>query len=210
MSEKVLRAGSATKRDAILIAASELFLADGFDRSSVDAVAAKAGVSKRTVYDYFGDKKTLLRAVVNNSAEILMGSVNSAIDEELADVSDFEKALVSFSQRLLTTTRNSPDYIVLTRLVLQESALLGDLDAQGISDAPEHQLARRFAELDAEGVLEAPEPRVAAEHFTALAVLPAFRGMGIGNVPRSEKERATALKATTDGVRAFLRAYAKR
>lgn len=207
---KVLREGSSSKRNAILAAASDLFLSVGFDRSSVDAVAAKAGVSKRTVYDYFGDKRTLLHAVVNNSAQILMTSVNSAIDEELADVSDLEHALIAFSQRLLRTTRSSPDYLVLTRLVAQESELLGDLDAQGISDAPEDQLAKRFTELDAEGVLDAPEPRVAAEHFTALAVLPAFRGLGSGIDPHSAEARAISAKATTDGVRAFLRAYTKR
>lgn len=32
------------------------------DRSSVDAIAARAEVSKRTVHDYFGDKQTLLKA----------------------------------------------------------------------------------------------------------------------------------------------------
>ena len=57
---KALREGSTQKRSAILTAARDLFLADGFDRSSVDAVAARAGVSKRTVYDYFGDKEALL------------------------------------------------------------------------------------------------------------------------------------------------------
>ena len=52
---KVLRAGSAPKRAAIMTAAWDLFVADGFERTSVDAVAARAAVSKRTGYDSFGD-----------------------------------------------------------------------------------------------------------------------------------------------------------
>ncbi|CAN5272919.1 N/A [soil metagenome] len=210
---KVLREGSTAKRADILAAASDLFLTDGFDRSSVDAVAAKAGVSKRTVYDYFGDKRTLLLAVVQNSAEILMASVNLAIDEELADVSDLEKALVAFSRRLNTTTRSSRHYTVLTRLVSQERSLIGNLEEQGVADAPEEQLARRFAELAEAGILEAPEPRVAADHFTTLAVLPGFRQDAFGTDPETDEgkaARAKAEKAMIDGVQAFLRAYTKR
>ncbi|WP_081745997.1 TetR/AcrR family transcriptional regulator [Paenibacillus sp. FSL H7-689] len=52
---KKIRKGSSDKRAKIIAAARDLFLSDGFDRSSADAVATKAGVSKRTVYDYYGD-----------------------------------------------------------------------------------------------------------------------------------------------------------
>src|SRR5689334_25380253 len=94
---KAVREGSTQKRSAILVAARELFLADGFDRSSVDAVAARAGVSKRTVYDYFGDKQALLRAVVEHAAESLMGSIRRTMAETLTAVSDPPPALFHFS-----------------------------------------------------------------------------------------------------------------
>jgi TetR/AcrR family transcriptional regulator, mexJK operon transcriptional repressor len=40
------------KRDAIGRAALTLFASDGYERTSVDAIAAEAGVSKRTVYSH--------------------------------------------------------------------------------------------------------------------------------------------------------------
>ncbi|GAB2508195.1 TetR/AcrR family transcriptional regulator [Microbulbifer agarilyticus] len=52
------------KRLAILNAAKDLFLALGFTGTSMDAVAAKAGVSKLTVYSHFSDKETLFCAAI--------------------------------------------------------------------------------------------------------------------------------------------------
>jgi TetR/AcrR family transcriptional repressor of mexJK operon len=55
------------KRESVLDAAVELFLSEGFDRTSMDAVAAHAGVSKTTVYAHFADKVELFRAVTERS-----------------------------------------------------------------------------------------------------------------------------------------------
>ena len=82
---KTLREGSTQKRAAILTAARELFLSDGFDRTSVDAVAARAGVSKRTVYDYFGDKQTLLQAVVDGVGLSLITTIGRILHDTLAE-----------------------------------------------------------------------------------------------------------------------------
>ncbi len=50
--------------EAIVTAATELFLAEGFDGASMEAVAARVGVPKSTLYKRFSDKKALLRAVL--------------------------------------------------------------------------------------------------------------------------------------------------
>ena len=42
-----------------------LFLRDGYARTSVDAIAAEAGVSKRTIYNHYGDKESLFLSVVS-------------------------------------------------------------------------------------------------------------------------------------------------
>jgi TetR/AcrR family transcriptional repressor of mexJK operon len=52
------------KRAAILDAAKALFVQTGFGGTSMDNVAAAAGVSKLTVYSHFGDKDNLFREVV--------------------------------------------------------------------------------------------------------------------------------------------------
>ncbi|MGV2805138.1 TetR family transcriptional regulator, partial [Clostridium perfringens] len=76
---KKIRKGSSDKRAKIIGAARDLFLSDGFDRSSVDAVAAKAGVSKRTVYDYYGDKQNLLFAVVEETSRAVLDMIKQGI-----------------------------------------------------------------------------------------------------------------------------------
>lgn len=66
------RRDSQRKSDAILKAATRLFLKDGFSATSMDAVAFAANVSKRTVYGHYGSKENLYAAVVERlTSEIL-------------------------------------------------------------------------------------------------------------------------------------------
>jgi TetR/AcrR family transcriptional repressor of mexJK operon len=58
------RPKSAEKAAAILDAAADLFLSEGLDSTSMDDIAAAAGVSKQTVYSHFRSKEELFRACV--------------------------------------------------------------------------------------------------------------------------------------------------
>jgi TetR/AcrR family transcriptional regulator, mexJK operon transcriptional repressor len=203
--EKALREGSARKRADILAAARERFLADGFDGASVDAISATAGVSKRTVYDYFGDKQALLGAVVEASGTSLMATITAALDEYLTDPGDLETALVAFAQRILSTTLTSSDYATITRLVANESSHLQSFPPDHwMSSAPEDAIAIRFEAFDRNGLLSAPNPRLAADHFVALAF-----GIALDAQRNPAGSDAAAVRQSiVDGVRAFLRAYA--
>ncbi len=59
------------KHDAITKAASETFLAEGFDRASLDQIAQRAGVSKQTIYSHFADKQALFLAICSELTEKL-------------------------------------------------------------------------------------------------------------------------------------------
>src|ERR1017187_10571126 len=66
------RADALRLRERILLAATDLFLAEGYGSTSIEAVAARAGVSKRTFYDPFDDKADFFAAVRHRiSYEIL-------------------------------------------------------------------------------------------------------------------------------------------
>src|SRR6476646_1710742 len=54
---------AATTRQAVLDAARELFTAQGYGATTIDQIAARAGVSKPTVFTAVGNKQTLLSAV---------------------------------------------------------------------------------------------------------------------------------------------------
>ena len=53
------------KREAIIQAAIGEFRANGFDITSMDKIAATAGVSKRTVYNHFPSKEELFAEILN-------------------------------------------------------------------------------------------------------------------------------------------------
>jgi TetR/AcrR family transcriptional repressor of mexJK operon len=203
---KALREGSAHKRAAILSAARELFLADGFDRSSVDAIAAQARVSKRTVYDYFGDKQTLLHAVIETAGQSLLTAIRRTLDETLTsriETAELEDALVTFSMRISTEMLGSADYATLQRLVQDESDHLAHLDHETINDAPEEAIGERFADLARAGLLDVPDARLAADHFIALTFGVAQNRLRSANAAKEPRVRALIV----EGVRAFLRAY---
>jgi TetR/AcrR family transcriptional regulator of autoinduction and epiphytic fitness len=52
------------KRKEILAGAIQVFSENGFDTSSMDAIAKIAGVSKRTVYNHFASKESLFQAII--------------------------------------------------------------------------------------------------------------------------------------------------
>jgi TetR/AcrR family transcriptional repressor of mexJK operon len=204
---KVLREGSAAKRADILDAARDLFRSEGFDHTSVDAISARAGVSKRTVYDYFGDKQTLLVAVITSLGESLMAAITVAISDNLTQFDDLEDALVTFSMRIVSSTMGSSDYATLIQLVTKEAQQLPGAELDDWFDtAPEDAIAERFAEFGHRGLLEVPDPRLAADHFVALAFL------GVTNRAKANQplDEASTRQSVVDGVRAFLRAYAPR
>ena len=203
-ASKAVREGSAQKRALILAAARELFLADGFERTSMDAIASRAGVSKRTVYDYYGDKRTLLLEVVQHAITGLSAAVDRAIAANLVEVTDITAALIGFARAITTTAMGSADYSALMRLLRTESAHLPELqDEQWVGLQPEDAVAERFTELDRRGLLSAPRPRLAADHFVALTLSPAFYTVG-RQVSMTEADSESAI---ADGVSAFLRAY---
>ncbi|OEV02267.1 TetR family transcriptional regulator [Streptomyces qinglanensis] len=206
---KTLREGSAQKRAAILSAARELFLADGFDRSSVDAVAARARVSKRTVYDYFGDKQTLLHAVVDTVGQALITTVRSTLDDTLTDrtgTADLEDALVAFSMQIATEMLDSAEYATLLRLVRTESGHLPHRGYNPMADAPDEAIGERFAALADAGLLDVPDPRLAADQFLALTFGVALDRLGSANAAEDTRVRPLVV----EGVRTFLRAYRTR
>ncbi|KUL64008.1 MULTISPECIES: TetR/AcrR family transcriptional regulator [unclassified Streptomyces] len=203
---KTLREGSSRKRAAILTAARELFLADGFDRSSVDAIAARAEVSKRTVYDYFGDKQTLLQAVVDDVGQSLIATIGRILDDTLTDpaeAADLEDVLVTFSTRIATDMLGSAEHATLRRLVRAQTGHPPDQSENPMADTPDEALAERFAAFAAAGRLDVPDPRLAADQFIALTFGVALNRYGSANA--AEDPRVQPL--IVEGVRTFLRAY---
>ena len=69
-------------------AALDLFLREGFARASVDAIAAAAGVSKRTIYNHYQDKESLFLSVVGETYDSMIGTVEHLMERHLTDLPD--------------------------------------------------------------------------------------------------------------------------
>lgn len=207
---KQVREGQAHKRSAILTAARELFVHDGVERTSMDAVAARAGVSKRTVYDYYGDKRRLLLGVVEQAGEAALITLRQLIERHLppvladADSAATERALVAFALDLGRSQLASSDYAAAVRLITENETLLPELDDHPLEAAHNRALAERVDLLARAGHLDAPDPELAADHFHALTTLRVLNEPGRR---RAQPDRVDRIM--TDGARAFLRAYAR-
>jgi AcrR family transcriptional regulator len=198
---------SERKHQAIIDAATELFLRDGFRDTTMDAVAGRAGVSKQTVYKHFADKRQLF-------SEIVLGTVDAAgerVDEgsvELERSADLEADLRELARRQLDAVLD-PRLLALRRLVIGEVGRFPELGRAfyergfGRSTAA---LASAFGRLADRGALDLDDPELAAAHFNWLILsAPINRAMLLGGdaIPSAgELDRHVAA-----GVRAFLGAY---
>ncbi|WP_342569969.1 TetR/AcrR family transcriptional regulator [Paenibacillus sp. FSL R5-0749] len=203
---KKIRKGSSDKRAKIIAAARDLFLSDGFERSSVDAIAAKAGVSKRTVYDYYGDKQNLLLTVVEDSSSAVLDMIEQGISDHLSEFTDLKQALILFCEQIVASANGSSDYKALIRLVMVEAANLPDSFLERLDKATEERLIRRFTAFGQDGLLDVPDPEMATKHFTALTFLLVFNQPGQTGTLEAEQTK----RIITEGVRVFLCAYAPR
>ena len=111
---------SARKHRAILEAATTVFLRNGYLGTSMDEIAALAGVSKQTVYKHFADKERLFVEIVTNT----VNEISDPVYEEvlnLADTGDIEADLRDLARRLLKGVMQ-PRLLQLRRLVIGEAS----------------------------------------------------------------------------------------
>ncbi|CAM5538187.1 TetR/AcrR family transcriptional regulator [Leifsonia shinshuensis] len=207
-TRKVVREGIPAKRAAILSAARELSLSQGMNGVSMDAISARAGVSKVTVYDYFGDKDGLFSAILFDAAESLKASVRQTFAEHLMDdatlttVPQLELALTAVAIDLATTI-HSTSYAAVVALVTQQR-LHGAVTSDDLATAvAEQALIERISHFADRGLLDAPNPRLAARHFGALTVLLAYNDEP--DPARADPEHVRQIMI--DGTHAFIRAY---
>lgn len=196
-------------RAAVVEAARTLFLRDGYAGTTMEGIAALAGLTKRTLYNNHGDKDALFTAVVADIIAYADGFVRQlrAEFETLPAAADLAPGLEDLGCRLaLGIVR--PDVIALRRLLIGEARGFPDLAADYFDRAPAQvmrTLAVRFAALDRAGLLSVPNPARAAAQFAYLvAGDPLDRAILTGRVPAA----AELIACAEDGVKTFLARYA--
>lgn len=194
------------KRAAILQAAKRLFTTQGFDGTSMDAIANAAGVSKLTVYSHFQDKERLFVAAVEcvcqeqMPAEIFMADLKGPIRRQLLTIARAFFALVT-----------SDEAVAVHRTIVanaQQSPKLGQLfwEAGPKRTQAAFEMFLR-AEVDG-GKLDIPDTHRATTQFFCLLKGECHARMEFGcGEPLTAREIDEHINATVD---LFLRAYAPR
>ena len=150
------------KRETILQAAISAFRDEGFECTSMDRIAERAGASKRTVYNHFESKEALFRAVVARLFEESMAlkevvwDPDRALEEQLTDFIR-AKTLLSEDQSALCLTR------VVLGVYIRRPELMQEVIARAAED--ETALADWLREAHAAGRLSVPDPELAAHMF---------------------------------------------
>lgn len=162
------RPKSREKRDAIIAAARELFLKDGYEKTSVDSVASLAGVSKATVYSHFDGKLGLFSAVVQQRSDVSVGRLKqsgAATEDARADLVNFA---LNLSRVVLT-----PEHRPWDRLVIAEADRHPELARELFEAGPKvvhEQIALCVAAHVGAGRLRAEDPAAAAETLIGLVL----------------------------------------
>ena len=189
------------KRDAIVAAATELFLEHGFGDVSMDAIAAKAQVSKRTVYSHFENKARLFESIMGDAC-----AGRHFEDDTGVPVEPPGHVLTQLGRTFLGIVSRD-EGVALYRVVMADGSKFPAL-AKTFHDHTE-SLARKLGDYledqTAMGVLRVENPRPAAHQFMAMLFEPVMMELTIGvRGPVSEKEIGEIVDAS---VSTFLRAF---
>jgi len=151
------------KAEAMLVAATQVISERGFG-APVEAIARRAGVSKQTLYNHFGGKAGLLRALISRRVEDLTAP--------LAETggATTEATLAAFGLDLMQAML-SPANIAMTRVAIQGASDMPEI-AQAMHETgavPALDRLARFLETEATaGRLNVDDPAGAAELFAGM------------------------------------------
>jgi TetR/AcrR family transcriptional repressor of mexJK operon len=192
---------AARTRTAIVKTAAELFVRRGYAGTSMDLIAAEAGVARQTIYNQFASKEVLFRAMFSAYA-----------DEAMLPLAVAARGGTSVRTVLLELARThvervlSPEKLALHRLVVAEAAHFPEL-GRIIYDAGASRVAAQLADFLREqtglGHLDVPNPEAAAEQFFGMvSAFQQFRALMGVEVPAREIDARTEAAVDT-----FLRAF---
>jgi TetR/AcrR family transcriptional regulator, mexJK operon transcriptional repressor len=192
--------------EVIREAATALFLRKGYLGTSMDEIAAQAGVSKQTVYTHFADKEQLFTDLVRSTMDVADEFIQVVADR-LPETDDLDRDLRDLA-RLYVTSVIQPRVLQLRRLVIGEAKRFPELARTYYERAPDRvisALASCLQRLRERGLLRLEDPVLAASHLAWLILaVPLDRAMFCGDDSFTPAELE---RFADEGVRVFLAAY---
>ena len=156
----------ACKESQILNGAAEVFARDGYEGASMSRIAAQAGVSKGTLYNYFTSKAELFTAYMHRDCARWIALVFDDLDPATLP----EAALHQVGRRMFTMLLSEPA-LVMYRMVVAEAQKFPELARSFYGEGPARavgHLSHFIRQTAAAGRLDVHDPDFAAEQFFAL------------------------------------------
>lgn len=151
------------KQQKIIQAASEAFLQNGYQNTSMENIAALAGVAKQTLYNHFGNKDALFVAVVDRMC--------SCEDEQMRSTTttskNVEEVLRHYAQRKLADL-TSIENTAMFRMMISEAIRFPDLGEMFFREGLEKDrllLVDFLTRQKQAGHLDVDDPEMAALFF---------------------------------------------
>ncbi len=156
---------SQRKRAAILSAAKQEFLAQGFSQTSMDQISERAGASKRTVYNHFSSKDALFTAITMELLEQVRTAMDVAYDPARPLEAQLRQIAVSEVDVL-----TGDEFVGMFRVLLAELFALPEMAQQVLAEAQDQpspvNLWIQAAAND--GRLDVDDPDLAANQLLSL------------------------------------------
>jgi AcrR family transcriptional regulator len=153
--------------EELLDKALDIFLERGFERTSIDAITAAAGMAKRTVYLRYGDKTALFKAALERAIEEWIVPIETL---RAAETDDLEETLLRVGQ-ILVTNLMKPAGLRLLRITNAESGRMPEIGAYTYRHGTERTIAyladlfRRRLEPDGGELAEAEDAALGFLHL---------------------------------------------
>jgi TetR/AcrR family transcriptional repressor of mexJK operon len=191
-------------------AAIGAFLVSGYDGTTMEQIAVRAGVSKQTVYKHFDDKQHLFADIVLSTTDdisVLIG----LIAEKLPATTDLARDLAFLAETFLVALMQ-PRLLRLRRLVITSADRFPEISSAWYEKGFERvlaALASSFRALADRELLGVADETAAAEHFVGMLFwIPVNKAMFTGDDDYAATHDLVAVARAAAA--AFLNAYAAR
>lgn len=154
--------------EQLLEDSTQVFVQHGYGSTSMDLIARKAHVAKRTIYQHFGDKEQLFGAVVRHR----INSLYTLFPEIEKTTESVEQVLTTFAHELLAVVL-APESINLERIVVGEASRFPELAKQFYDNGPKQAIvaiAQYLKRQKQKGTLQLTDPEVASMQFFSLVL----------------------------------------
>lgn len=201
------REEAARRDERLLEVAMNLFMERGFEGTSIDAVAAAAGVSKPTVYSHYRDKADLFAAALQGRIQRWLAPLSAAAEAQASEVGSngVEATLHDLSREMLALS-SQPEAGTLQRILAAQATQFPGLIKVAYEEGwlrAVRAVASILQKFAASGQIRVEDPELTADLFLHLVLGRSTRlaVYGIATDPEvQERRRQAAVELFLNGV----------